>query len=266
MEWWLAYLAIGAISGLLAGLLGVGGGVVIVPGLAWVFVAQGVMPQQVMRLALGTSLATIVFTSLASLSAHHARRAVEWRTVQGLAPGLMLGAFVGAWAVSRTPGHVLAVAFGIFLWCVATSLLADAAPKGSTPLPGRVGLSAIGALIGGVSGVMGIGGGTLTVPILTWHLVPLHQAIGTAAAAGFPIAVAGAAGYVLHGPWQGPVPPESLGFVHLPALLGTTVASVLVAPIGARLAHRLPTRPLTALFALFLYLVGATLALPVWLR
>jgi uncharacterized membrane protein YfcA len=261
VEWWPAYLAIGAMSGLLAGLLGVGGGVVMVPALTWVFAEQGVSAQHTMPLALGTSLATIVFTSLASTGAHHQRRAVDWRIVRGLAPGLMVGAFAGAWLASRTSATVLTATFGMFLWAVATSLLIDAMPKGATPLPGPVGLSTAGGLIGAVSGMTGIGGGTLTVPFLTRHWVPLHHAIGTAAAAGFPIAVAGVVGYLLSGPGQGAGPPDSLGFVHLPALLVTTVASIFAAPIGARVAHRLPTRPLTVAFAVLLYLVGAELVL-----
>lgn len=255
------YLAVGALAGLLAGLLGVGGGIIVVPALAGTFAAQGVLPRYTMPLALGTSLAAIVVTSLASVRAHHAQTAVDWQVVQRLTPGLVFGAFAGASMASRVPSSVMAAVFGLFLWCVATHLILDAAPSTSGALPGWFGLSAVGGMIGLVSGVMGIGGGTLTVPFLTWRRVPLHHAIGTAAAAGFPIAVAGAAGYLLSGVALGAAPPDSVGFVHVPALVGVSVASVIAAPIGARLAHHLPTGLLRKLFALFLFLVGGQVAL-----
>ncbi len=264
MEWWLLYLAVGAVAGFLAGLLGVGGGVIVVPALAGLFAAQGILLHHTMPLALGTSLAAIVFTSLASARAHRAQRAVDPQIVLRLAPGLVLGAFVGASLASRAPSTMLAFAFGLFLWGVATSLLMDPTPQGGGALPGWVGLSAAGGAIGLVSGVMGIGGGSLTVPFLTWRRVPLHRAIGTAAAAGFPIAAAGAAGYLLGGVTTGASAPGSVGFVHVSAFVGVAVAGVPAAPIGARLAHRLPTGPLKIFFALFLYLVGAHVAWSGW--
>lgn len=257
------YLAVGAVAGLLAGLLGVGGGIIVVPALAVVFTVQGVSPQYTMALALGTSLASIVFTALASVRAHHhTHGAVDWRIVRQLTPALVCGAFAGASLASRAPSSLLALAFGLFLWSVATSLLVDALPKGSRRLPGWFGFSAVGGAIGLVSGVMGIGGGTLTVPFLTWRRVPLHQAIGTAAAAGFPIAVAGTCGYLFSGLALAASPPDSVGFVHVPAFVGLTVTSVIAAPLGARLAHRLPTGPLKKVFALLLYVMGGKLALP----
>lgn len=259
MEWWIAYLALGAVAGFLAGLLGVGGGVMVVPALAAAFATQGLAPGSAMALALGTSLAAIVFTALASVRAHHVRGAVDWRIVRRLAPGLACGAFAGASLAARAPSSLLAGAFGVFLWGVATSVLVDAVPQAARSLPGRVGLATVGGAIGLVSGVMGIGGGTLTVPFLTWRSVPLPRAIGTAAAAGLPIAIAGAWGYVLGGVTLDASPPQSVGFVHVPSLVGLTVTSVAAAPLGAQLAHRLPTGALKKTFAVFLYLVGATL-------
>ncbi len=259
------YLAVGAVAGLLAGLLGVGGGVIVVPALAVVFTAQGVAPQYIMGLALGTSLSVIVFTALASVRAHHAHGAVDWRIVRRLTPGLAAGAFVGASLAARAPSGVLAVAFGVFLWGVATYLMVDATPQGSGSLPGRPGLWTVGGAIGLVSGVMGIGGGTLTVPFLTWRRVPLHRAIGTAAAAGLPIAVAGALGFLFNGLALGASPPDSVGFVHVPAFIGLTLTSVSAAPQGARLAHRLPIGPLKKVFAVFLYVVGGKLVVPILL-
>lgn len=258
------YLAVGAVAGSLAGLLGVGGGVIVVPALAGIFAAQGVLPHDTMPLALGTSLAAIVLTALAGIRVHHVHRAVDWRIVLRLTPGLVFGAFAGANLASRAPSSVLVLAFGLFLWCVATYLIMDVTLQGAGSLPGWFGLSAVGGTIGLVSGVMGIGGGTLTIPFLTWRRVPLHQAIGTAAAAGLPIAVAGGMGYLLSGVALGAAPPDSVGFVHVPALVGVSVASVIAAPIGAGLTHHLPTGLLKKLFALFLYLVGVVVALSGW--
>jgi uncharacterized membrane protein YfcA len=262
VEWWIAYLALGAVAGLLAGLLGVGGGVIVVPALAAAFAAQEIAPGSTMALALGTSLAAILFTGLASVRAHHVRGAVDWRIVRRLAPGLACGAFAGASLASRAPSSLLAATFGVFLWGVATYLLFDAVPQATRSLPGRVGLATVGGAIGLVSGIMGIGGGTLTVPFLTWRSVPLPRAIGTAAAAGLPIAVAGAWGYVLGGVTLDASPPQSVGFVHVPSLIGLTMTSVVAAPWGARLGYRLPTGALKKIFAVFLYLVGAKLVSP----
>lgn len=264
MEWWLAYIAIGAAAGLLAGLLGVGGGIVVVPGLAVVFEAQGVSARHLMPLALGTSLATIVFTSLASLRAHHARAAVDWSIVRRLTPGLVFGALVGASLAARLSSNVLTVVFAVFLWIAATRLLLDTpVPRGGAS-PGWLGWSVAGGIIGGVSGVVGIGGGTLSVPLLTWCRVRLHEAIGTAAAAGFPLALAGAFGYFANGLAFGDLPRHSAGFVYLPAVLGVALASIVTAPLGAQLAHRLPTDRLQQFFALFLYVVGGKLVYPLW--
>lgn len=256
----MAYLAIGAAAGVLAGLLGVGGGIVVVPGLVGVFAAQGVAAPHVLPLALGTSLATIVCTSLASLRAHHARAAVDWAIVQRLAPGLVVGALAGAWCAVRVSSPVLTLVFAGFLCVVATRLLIDAAPRPARELPGGGGLAVVGAAIGLVSGVVGIGGGTLSVPFLIRHRIPILRAIGTAAASGVPIASAGAIGYVVNGVGLVGLPSHSVGLVHLHALAGVAVASVVLAPLGARLAHRMPTARLKTVFAGFLYLVGAKLA------
>lgn len=264
MEWWLVYVAVGALAGLLAGLLGVGGGVVVVPALAFAFTSQGVAPRYVMPLALGTSLATIVFTSLASVRAHHRRGAVNWLIVERLGPGLVLGALGGASVATRLSSDVLMVIFAVFLWAVAAHLLVDAVPTATGALPGRLGLLAAGGAIGLLSGVVGIGGGSLSVPLLTRCRVKLHEAIGTAAAAGCPVAFAGAVGYLVNGLAFDGLPRASAGFLHLPAVIGVAVPSVIAAPLGARLAHRLPIRRLKTLFAAFLFLVGGRLVYSVF--
>lgn len=264
MEWLVVYVVVGATAGVLAGLLGVGGGVVVVPCLVFAFRGQGLAEPYVMPLALGTSLAAIVFTASSSVCAHHGRGAVRWPVVRALAPGLALGALGGAWCAARISSAVLTVIFAGFLWVVATRLVSDPSPRFSRELPGKAGLAAVGGVIGFISGVVGIGGGTLSVPFLTRHRVPIHQAIGTAAAVGFPIAVAGAVGYIVTGLWLSGMPSQSLGFVHLPALAGVAAASVVTAPLGARLAHRMPTDRLKIVFAGLLYLVGAKLAFSAW--
>jgi uncharacterized membrane protein YfcA len=264
VEWLIVYVAVGASAGLLAGLLGVGGGVVVVPCLAFAFWAQGIADRVVMPLALGTSLAAIVFTASASVRAHHGRGAVRWPVVGALAPGLALGALGGAWGATRISSAALTAIFAGFLWVVATSLLSDSSPRPARELPGAGPLSAVGAMIGFVSGVVGIGGGTLSVPSLLRHRVPIHQAIGTAAAAGLPIAAAGAMGYAVSGLWLNGLPSQSVGFVHVPALAGVAAASVVTAPLGASLAHRLPTNRLKLVFAGLLYVAGAKLAFTAW--
>ncbi|MFZ5861633.1 MAG: sulfite exporter TauE/SafE family protein [Nitrospirota bacterium] len=260
MEWLVIYAAVGAGAGLLAGLLGVGGGVVVVPCLAVAFQAQGIGERFVMPMALGTSLAAVVLTAAASAAAHHGRGAVRWPVVRALAPGSAVGAFGGAWIASRASFAALTLVFAGFLWVVATRLLRDASPGPDRALPPARVLAAVGGLIGCVSGVVGIGGGTMSVPFLVRHRVPFPHAIGTAAAAGLPIALAGAVGYIVNGLGLVGAPSQSLGFVHLPALAGVAAASVAAAPLGAGLAHRMPTDRLKIVFAGLLYVVGAKLA------
>lgn len=256
MDFWLLYVATGIFAGFLAGLLGVGGGLVIVPVLAFIFAAQGFPAAQIMHLALGTSLASIMFTSISSLRTHHAHGAVNWQVVRGITPGIVAGTLGGTVVAAQLSTTFLKVFFVVFLYYVATQMILNIKPKPSRELPGKAGMFGAGSVIGAVSSLVGIGGGTLSVPFMTWCNVKLHQAIGTSAAIGFPIAAAGAAGYVANGWALVTLPAHSLGFVYLPALAGLAVASVLTAPFGARLAHRLPVARLKKFFALLLYVLG----------
>ena len=256
VEFWLLYLATGVFAGFLAGLLGVGGGLVIVPVLAFIFAAQHFPAGQVMHIALGTSLASIMFTSVSSLRAHHAHGAVNWMVVRGLTPGIIVGTLAGTVVAAQLSTFFLKVFFVVFLYYVATQMALNIKPKPSRDLPGSAGMFGVGGVIGAVSSLVGIGGGTLSVPFMTWCNVKLHQAIGTSAALGFPIAAAGTVGYIANGWMLETLPAYSLGFVYLPALAGLVVASVLTAPFGARLAHRLPVARLKKFFALLLYLLG----------
>jgi uncharacterized membrane protein YfcA len=256
MAIWLGYLFIGTIAGVLAGLLGVGGGVVLVPMLVFLFTRQNVCSPIVLHLALGTSLASIAFTSLASLRAHHGRGAVDWSVFRRITPGILAGSFFGSWLSAHLSTKILQAFFVGFLVYVATQMLLDVKPKPSRQLPGSRGLIGVGGLIGGVSSLVGIGGGSMSVPFLIWCNVSVRNAIGTSAAIGFPIAVAGALGYVANGLSAGSLPPFSLGFVYLPALLGIGVMSVLTAPLGAKLAHGLPVVAIKRGFAFLLLLVA----------
>lgn len=256
MEFWLLYLAAGVAAGFLAGLLGVGGGLVVVPVLTFIFAAQHFSEAYVQHLALGTSLASIMFTSISSFRAHHAHGAVDWRIVRGVSPGIVAGTLAGSVLAAHLSSHFLKAFFVVFIYYVGTQMLLDIKPKAGRQLPGMAGLSAAGGIIGGISSLVGIGGGTVSVPFMTWCNVKLHHAIGTSAAIGFPIAAAGAVGYVANG-WANPsLPQYSLGFVYLPALAGLVVASMAVAPFGAKLAHRLPVGALKKIFAVLLYVLG----------
>lgn len=260
MTFWLLYLAVGLFAGFLAGLLGVGGGLVIVPVLMFIFTAQHFPEAHVLHLALGTSLASIMFTSVSSLRAHHGHGAVDWRTVRAITPGIVTGTLLGTVLAAQLATDHLKVFFVAFLFYVGTQMLLNIKPKPARQLPGAAGMFAAGNAIGGVSALVGIGGGTLSVPFMTWCNVKMLRAIGTSAATGLPIAVFGALGYLANGLAVEGLPPYSLGYVYLPALSGVVAASVMTAPLGARLAHRLPVPKIKKIFAILLYALGVRMA------
>jgi len=258
---YLAYLSVGAIAGLLAGLLGVGGGLIIVPMLMFCFTRLGMPEESMMHLALGTSLASIAFTSVSSFMSHHRRGAVVWTAVRRIVPGILAGTFGGTFLASQLSTGWLKGFFSVFLAYVAVQMLLDRKPPPSRELPGIWGMSAVGSAIGLVSSLVGIGGGTLSVPFLLWCNLTGHRAIGTSAAIGFPIAIGGSLGYLVNG-WQATsLPPGAVGYVYLPALACIVSASVLTAPLGVRLAHRLPVTRLKRIFAVLLIAVGARMLL-----
>ena len=252
----LAYLLIGAIAGLMAGLLGVGGGLVIVPALAVMFASQGFADTTLMHFAIGTSLATIVVTSLSSLLAHHRRGSVDWRIVRGMAPSIVVGALGGARLAGYVSSTGLGVFFGVFELLVALQLACAFRPAAHRPVPRKAGLGLAGAVIGAVSALLGIGGGTLTVPFLLWSRVDIRSAVGTAAACGLPIAMGGAAGFAMGSVPAAPAQGLSTGFIYWPAVAGIVLASVSMAPVGTRLAHQLPRQRLQRVFAVVLAVVG----------
>ncbi len=255
------YLVLGAFAGVLAGLLGVGGGLVIVPVLDMIFRQQGFSNLLLVHLAIGTSLGTIVITSIASVRAHHKRGAVLWFAFWRLTPGIVLGAFLGAALADRLPSDNLRVVFGVFELLVALQLALNLKASPHRQLPGMPAMAVTGGLIGTISAVVGIGGGTMTVPFLVWCNVAMRKAVATYAACGLPIALAGAAGFVVTGWGHEGLPAWSSGYLYWPAFLGIVATSVLFAPLGARLAHRLPETGLRRFFALFLAVLGLRMLL-----
>lgn len=255
-SFWLWYLLLGASAGLLAGLLGIGGGLVQVPVLVFLFSLQQFAPEHILHLALGTAMASILFTSASSLRAHHGHGAVNWSIVRRMAPGIAFGVATAAVIAGRLQTRYLALFFSAFVYCAATQLILNLRPKPSRTLPGTAGMFTAGAVIGGIASVVAAGGGVLSVPYLAWCNVRLHEAIGTAAALGFPVAIAGTIGYIANGWGETPLPDWSLGYVYLPALFWLVVASMLMAPLGAKLAHRTSTAKLRALFAILLYVLA----------
>jgi uncharacterized membrane protein YfcA len=264
VDWWWAYLAIGLVVGFLAGLLGIGGGMVMVPMLVFVFTAKGFPVGHMMHLALATALATIAFTSLSSVRAHHRHGGVDWAVARTMAPGILAGSLAAALAAGFIPTRPLAIFFTGFMFYAAAQMFVEIKPRAGRQLPGRAGLFAAGAGIGAISSVLAAGGAFLSIPFLAWCNLPLKRAIGTAAANGFPIAVAGTAGYVLQGSRVPDLPQWSLGYVYLPALLLIVAASMPMAPFGARLAHRLPVKRLRVVFALMLFALGLRMLANLW--
>ena len=253
MHWWLAYIGLGLFTGFSAGMLGIGGGLVMVPALTMMFAAQaGFPPAEILHLALGTSIATILFTSLSSLRAHHQHGAVLWKVVIQIAPGILLGTLLGSLFASNVPAKPLALFFSCFVCFVALQMVLNLKPKPTRELPGAGGVFAVGTGIGAISSLVAIGGGAFTVPFLTWCNVRVQHAIGTSAAVGFPIAVGGTLGYIYNGMGHVDLPPGSLGYVYLPALTWLVPPSMLLAPVGAKLAHRLPIATLKRIFACLL--------------
>jgi uncharacterized membrane protein YfcA len=254
------YMGCGAVAGLAAGLFGIGGGIVIVPFLAWLLPAQGFPEPLVMLAAVATSLSTVVGTSVSSVIAHHRRGAVWWPTVGALAPGIVAGSILGPMVAHHLPVPVFKCLFGAFLWWVAFRTLGHA-QRDAVPghQPSSIAFAGFGTLIGLSSSVLGIGGGTLSVPYLLRSGYPMTRAIAVAGACGFPIAVVGTATYLILGWQHGAMPGPNWGYVYIPAFLGIVLASVPCAALGARLAHRLPTRLLKRAFALVLIGVGARL-------
>ena len=257
MNWFLAYAALGMFSGFCAGMFGVGGGAVMVPILTSMFAAQAFPHEHVLHLALGSSMATIVFTSMSSLWAHHRRGAVMWPLVIRIAPAIVIGTLLGSQCASRIPTKPLGIFFAVFMVCVAIQFFFGARASAQRELPGTLGISLAGLVIGAISALVAIGGGSLSIPFMTWCKVRIHHAIGTSAAIGLPIALSGTVGYLTTGWNVDGLPADSAGYLYLPAILGMAATSVFAAPLGAKTAHQLPAQIMGKLFAALLVLLSA---------
>ena len=264
MIWFAAYAVCGAIVGFLAGLLGIGGGMTLVPILSALFVAQHFTPDHTVHLALGTAMASIVFTSSASVREHHRHGAVDWGVVKRMVPGMLLGALLSTVASGWIPQRALALAFAVIVYAGATQIFLGTKPAAQATMPGPAAVFSVGTVIGIIAGLVSAGGTFLTVPFMLYCGVRMHTAIGTGAAIGIPVAVIGAVGYIISGWRIDQLPPWSAGFVYLPALALLVAASIITAPMGARAAHKLPVQTLRRVFACLLYALATKMVVTYW--
>ncbi len=266
IQWWIAYLAVGIFVGFFAGLLGIGGGTLLVPLMVFLFTAQEFAIERTLHLAIGTSLASIVFTSLSSIRAHHAREAILWPTVKQSAGYLIVGTFFGSFFAESLNPTVLAGLFVIFAGYASIDLFLNLKPKPSRSLPKSIGMGIGSGCVGIISSLVGIGGGVITIPLMVMHNVPMRNAIGTSAALGFPIAVAGALGYIWNG-WGNIYLPEfSIGYVYLPALVGIVIGTFITVPFGAKVAHSIPVTALKRIFALILMFLAIDMFVKIFIK
>lgn len=259
MTIFLASLVLGTAAGVLAGLFGIGGGLVIVPVLALLFASHGFPGELVMIMAVATSLATIVFTSIASVMAHHRLNAVLWDKVRTMAPGIMAGTAVGTVVADHIAGDALRIFFIVYLIVVGVQMALQLTPKPGQEPPSKTLDSSVAVVIGLLSSLLGIGGGTLIVPFLVYFQTPMRNAVAISSACGLPIAVVGTIGYALLGQHAQHLPEWSLGYIYLPSFLGIVLTSIYTAPVGAKLAHRLPAAKLKRYFSLLLFVMAAKL-------
>ncbi|WP_026224734.1 sulfite exporter TauE/SafE family protein [Methyloversatilis thermotolerans] len=264
LEFVLACAALGAVAGVFAGMLGIGGGTLLVPVLVMLFENIHVSPDHILHMALGTAMAAIVASAAISLRTHHAHGAIDWHVVRLMTVGVLLGTALGTWVARLVSVQTLSLFFAAFVFYVAINMLVGIKPKPSRQLPGPAGLIAAGGGIGMVSALVAVGGGAMTVPFLTWCNRDMRHAIATSAALGLPIAVGGTAGYIWNGVLAGGLPPHSVGYVHLPALLAIVATSLITTPMGARAAHRLPVSTLKRTFSLLLVVLAVRMLWKLW--
>jgi uncharacterized membrane protein YfcA len=255
------YLVLGLAVGVIAGLFGVGGGLIIVPALVFLFERHAMSPSVIVHLAIGTSLATVVVTSISSTRAHHRRGGVQWDIFRQFVPGLVVGALLGAIVADLLRASTLRIVFGVFELLVAVQIGFNLMASPNRQLPGQPMLSAVSGTIGAVSSVVGIGGGALTVPFLVWCNVGIRYAVATSSACGLPISIAGAIGFVATGWGEAALPSGSTGYLYWPAFVGIAAASVFSAPLGAKLAHTMPVEVLRRIFAGFIAILGIRMLL-----
>lgn len=256
LDWWWAYLTLGAFVGFFAGLLGVGGGAAMVPVLAFIFAAKQFAPPHVVHLALGTSMATILFTSVSSMRTHQHHGAVNWLIVKRMVAGIIIGTFGGALLASALDIRLLTICFTTLIYYVSAQMMFGRKPQPGTLPQTAAGANITAAGIGIVSSLTATGGASLVIAYLVKRGTRIHEAIGTAAAIGWPLAAAGTTGYVIAGWGKSALPDYSLGYVYVPALAIIVFTSILLAPVGARLAHRTPGKLLKKIFAVVLFVLA----------
>jgi uncharacterized protein len=255
--WLVSYFGLGAFAGVLAGMLGIGGGMIMVPFMAMLFTAQGHPYATLMQVALATSMATIIFTSISSMRAHHKNNNVRWDLVRAMVPGMLLGCLLGATVLSNLPTKFIKLFFSLFLIYSATKMLRSVNIAPTKTLPAPAGLFRFSIIVGVLSTMVGAGGGFVTIPFMTARGINGRLAIGTSSAFGLPLAIFGTVGYIING-WNVPnLPTPHFGYIFLPALLGFAIASVIGAPFGAKLTQKLPIPTLKRVFAYMLYLLAA---------
>jgi uncharacterized membrane protein YfcA len=257
MHWWLlTYLVLGLFVGFFAGLLGIGGGIIIVPLLLMVFGMEHFPDDRVLHLALGTSIASIVFTSMSTVWAHQRHHTVRWDILRKVTPGVIGGTLLGAFVANALPSRYLAIFFIAFAFYSAIQMWLDIKPAPTRQLPGWMGMTAAALLVGALSSLIGVGGGFLAIPLLTMCNVPMLNAIGTSAAIGLPLALSGTLGYIYTGLGKDHLPALSLGYVYLPALAGIVIGTFVTVPYGARAAHRVPVTTLKRIFSVVLIVLA----------
>lgn len=256
MEYLIYYFLLGTVAGTLAGMLGIGGGLIIVPVMAWLLTQQDIAPDHIMHIAIGTSLATILLTANSSVWAHHKRGAVRWDVIKRMFPGLLLGTLIGSWLATVVSSDALKTIFGVFEILIALQMLFSRQPAAHRELPGTIGLTSSGGIIGSLATLLGMGGGAFAVPWFMWCNVDAKKAIATGAAIGLPIAFFGSIGYIVGGLGADNLPQYSTGYIYWPAFVGIVAASILFAPLGARLAHSLPSKTLKRIFSVVLLIIG----------
>jgi uncharacterized membrane protein YfcA len=261
--WWALYPLMGLVAGFFAGLLGIGGGLILVSLMVFAFNAQGFPADRVMHLALGTSLATIVFTSIKSVLAHHRHGAVRWDIVRHSAAGLVLGTLAGSAIADALQSRALAVVFTAFVVYSAVNMMLDIRPRPDRRLPGPTGLQIGAGLVGLASALVGAGGGFISIPLMSFCNVPMRQCVATSAALGLPIAVSGTLGFLIGGWGKDHLPSLSLGYVYLPALVGIVAGTFITVPVGARLAHSIPVPRLKKVFAVILSIMAVKMTLSI---
>lgn len=256
IHWILSFLLLGSVVGFMAGLLGIGGGGIMVPVLSTLFLLQGMPKEFVVHMALGTSMAAIVVTSLSSLLAHHKKGGVLWPLVKRMAPGIIVGTFAATFIAALASAVYLSIFFAMFMAFVALQMMINKKPQSCRKKPSTLGLTAAGGLIGAISAMVSIGGGSLTVPYLSWHNIDMKKAIGTSAAIGLPLSVVGTIGYMVNGWSSSTEIDHAMGFVYVPAVLLISVMSFVTAPLGVKLVHSLPVATIKKIFAVLLILLS----------